>query len=62
MSEIPGLLEDVDEPLIVSDHAEDVSVEEDGEDGLVRKLFARQEVDVFHADVEREPGGISSET
>ena len=51
----PRFLENVDEPLKVSDDAEDVAVEEDGEDRLVRELFPGQEVNVLDADVECKP-------
>jgi hypothetical protein len=51
----PCFFEDVDEPLVVPDDAQDVAVEEDGEDLLVRQLLARQQVHILHAHVEGEP-------
>ena len=41
--------------MVVLDHAQNVSVEKDGEDLLVRQLLAGQQVHILNTDVERKP-------
>jgi hypothetical protein len=40
------------EPLVVSDHTEDVAIEQDEVDERRRQLISAQKVNVFHTEVE----------
>ena len=47
--------EHLDEPMVVLDNSEDVTVEKDSEDLLVGQLLPGQQVHIFDTHVERKP-------